>query len=85
MYTSNVLYIFKFILLLHVEDKEHNPCGWPDNNMNWVWNQLKKMRRNVCARNVAPQPGRHKEALGHKGSNCPFEIVYVRDNEDESE
>jgi hypothetical protein len=29
--------------------------------------------------------GRHKEALGHKGSNCPFEIVYVSDDEDESE
>ena len=29
--------------------------------------------------------GRHKEALGHKGSNCPFEIVYVSDDDDESE
>lgn len=29
--------------------------------------------------------GRHQEALGHKGSNCPFEIVYVSDDEDESE
>ena len=27
--------------------------------------------------------GRHKKALGHKGSNCPFEIVYVSDDEDE--
>lgn len=23
--------------------------------------------------------GRHKSALGHKGSNCPFEIIYVSD------
>jgi hypothetical protein len=29
--------------------------------------------------------GRHKEALGHKGSNCPFEIVYVSDDANESE
>jgi hypothetical protein len=29
--------------------------------------------------------GRHKEALGHKGSNCPFDIVYVSDDEDGSE
>ena len=29
--------------------------------------------------------GRHKEAFGHKGSNCPFEVVYVSDDENESE
>jgi hypothetical protein len=27
MFTFNVLYMFKIILLLHVEDKEYNPCG----------------------------------------------------------
>ena len=29
--------------------------------------------------------GRHVQARGHKGSNCPFEIVYVSDDSDDRE